>query len=64
MKNPAAKKFDALTFDEVLAKNLKVMDRGAFEMCKEGGIKIVVFKMEKGNIIKAAMGEKIGTTIN
>ena len=64
LKNTEAKRFDALTFDEVLEGDLKVMDRGAFELCKENNIPILVFKMDAGNIKRAAMGEKIGTIIN
>jgi len=61
--NQNAKKFDRITFDEVLKNDLKVMDRGAFEMCRDNGIPIVVFKMEKGNIKKALLGESVGTII-
>ncbi|MFA7253683.1 MAG: uridine monophosphate kinase [Patescibacteria group bacterium] len=61
--NPNAKKFSAISFDEVLERDLKVMDRGAFETCKENGISIVVFRLEKGNIRKAVMGQEIGTVV-
>jgi uridylate kinase len=61
--NPDAQKFSSLSFDETLKRDLKVMDREAFLMCKEAQIPIIVFKMEKGNIKKVAIGEKVGTII-
>lgn len=64
VKNPDAKKFSTLSFDEAIEKDLKVMDKQAFLMCKEHDIPIIVFKMEEGNIEKAAMGQEIGTTIS
>jgi len=63
VENHDAKKYDKITFDEVLDKNLKVMDHQAISVCKENGIPIIVFKMEKGNIKKAVAGETIGTII-
>lgn len=59
----AAKKFDRITFDKFLDANLKVMDREAVETAKKNGISIIVFKMEKGNIKKALLGEDVGTVI-
>ena len=64
MKNPNAKRYSSISFDEVLEKDLKAMDRGAFEICQQNGISIIVFKMEKGNIKKAILGEDIGTVIS
>jgi uridylate kinase len=64
MKNPKAKRFDKLTFDEVLARQLKVMDSTSISMCRENNIPIVVFNIfEKGNLLKAVMGENIGTVV-
>lgn len=64
VKNPDAKKFTTLNYKEVLEKDLKVMDREAFEKCQKNNIPIIVFKMDAGNIKRAAMGEKIGTLIS
>jgi len=63
MTNPDAKKFSTITFAEALEKNLKVMDREAFETCQKSNIPIIVFKMDAGNIKKAAEGKEIGTTV-
>ncbi len=64
-KDPAAKKFDAITFDEVYTRNLKVMDMTAFTLCKENGLDIIVFDMETaGNLHKVLEGETIGTLVH
>ncbi|MGM9960413.1 MAG: UMP kinase [Allobaculum sp.] len=63
-KNPDAKKFDHLTYMDVLNKDLKVMDSTAISMCMDNNVDLVVFNMnEKGNIEKAVKGEVEGTTI-
>ncbi len=63
-KDPTALKFDAISFDEVIQKQLKVMDLTAFAMCMENKLPIVVFDMNKvGNLKKLIMGENIGTVI-
>lgn len=64
-KDPAAKKFDAITFDEVYTRNLKVMDMTAFTLCKENGLDIIVFDMDTaGNLHKVLEGETIGTLVH
>jgi uridylate kinase len=63
-KNPNAKKYDQLTFDEAYQKNLKIMDLTAFTLCKENNMPICVFDMnKKGNILKVVNGEAVGTLI-
>ncbi len=63
-KDPAAVKFDEITFDEVYERNLKIMDMTAFTLCKENGLNIVVFDMDtEGNLKKVLDGEKIGTLV-
>jgi uridylate kinase len=63
-KDPAAKKYENLSFDEAFAKGLKIMDLTAFALCKENRLPIVVFNMnEKGNLIRLIRGEKIGTVV-
>jgi uridylate kinase len=63
-KNPAAEKFDKLTYDEVLQKDLKVADATAISLCRDNNLPILVFNLlENGNIKKAIDGEKIGTII-
>ncbi|MEE4116889.1 MAG: UMP kinase [Marinilabiliaceae bacterium] len=64
-KNPAALKFDRLSFDEALDRGLKIMDQTAFTMCKENSVKIIVFNMNKnGNLAEVAEGKKCGTLIS
>ncbi len=63
-ENPNAKKYDELTHQEVLNKNLKVMDSTAASICRDNNIKIHVFGLnEPENVIKAVCGEKIGTIV-
>lgn len=65
MKNPDAKLFDKLSFDDVIQKNLRVMDHAAASLCKENNIPVVVLNIfETGNITKAIKGEKVGTLVN
>jgi uridylate kinase len=62
--NPDAVKFDTLTYNEVLARGLKVMDSTATSLCMDNGLPIVVFDLlTEGNISKAVRGEKIGTLV-
>ena len=62
--DPTAVKYDELTHQEVLEKNLKVMDSTAASLCRDNNINIHVFGMaEDGNVLKAIRGEKIGTII-
>jgi uridylate kinase len=63
-KNPDAKKYDKLTYDEVLQKGLKVADATAISLCRDNNLPIVVFNLlENGNIAKAVAGKTIGTII-
>ncbi|MBP3384845.1 MAG: UMP kinase [Firmicutes bacterium] len=62
--DPNAVKYDELTHQEVLEKNLKVMDSTAASLCRDNEIDIHVFGLaEEGNVLKAVCGEKIGTII-
>ncbi|GAA4822008.1 UMP kinase [Algivirga pacifica] len=64
-KDPNAEKMDALSFDEVMARNLKVMDMTAFTLCQENGLPIIVFDMNKAdNLRKLVEGENIGTVVS
>lgn len=63
-KNSSAKKYDKLTYDEVLQKGLKVADATAISLCRDNDLPIVVFNLlEHGNIAKAVAGKTIGTII-
>jgi len=64
VREPGAKRFDRLTYLDVLQKNLKVMDSTAISMCMDNHLPIVVFNLRKpGNIRRAVMGEPIGTWV-
>ncbi|MCF6096724.1 UMP kinase [Thermovorax subterraneus] len=64
MKNPNAQKFDSLDYIEILNKGLGVMDSTATSLCMDNKIPIIVFGInEEGNIVKAALGENIGTFV-
>ena len=63
-KDPTAEKFDAISFDEVYSRGLKVMDLTAFTLCKENRMPIEVFDMDtEGNLMRLLAGEKIGTRV-
>jgi uridylate kinase len=65
MIDPHAKKFDRLTFFEVIEKGLKVMDATAVTLCMDNHLPIIVFNIkEKGNIKRILQGEKIGTLVS
>ena len=62
--NPDAKKFDALSFNDILGKELGVMDSTAASMCRDNDMPILVFGLDDpDNIIRAVQGEKIGTLV-
>ena len=63
-KDPFAMKFETITFQECISKNLKVMDMTAFTLCMENKLPIIVFDMNKPeNLLKVVMGEKVGTLV-
>ena len=63
--NPDAKRFDALTYIEVLKRGLKVMDSTATSLCMDNDIPILVFGLDQPeNILKVLEGEKIGTVVS
>jgi uridylate kinase len=64
MKNPKAKKFDRLTYLEVLQKGLKVMDTTAISLCMDNHLPIVVYDLKRpGNLRRLVLGERIGTLV-
>ncbi|WP_052208128.1 UMP kinase [Croceibacterium mercuriale] len=63
-KDPAAKRFEAVTYDRVLGDNLKVMDASAVALCRDNRIPIVVFSIrEKGNLARVLAGEGVQTIV-
>lgn len=62
--DPNAVKYDEITYLDILNKDLKVMDSTATSLCKDNDIPLIVFAMnEKGNMVKAVKGEKVGTIV-
>ena len=63
-KDPAATKFDTITYDDIMARGLKVMDLTATALCKENNMPIYVFDMDTyGNLGRMLSGENIGTYV-
>lgn len=64
-KDPSAKRFDRLSYQEVVAKDLKVMDTSAVSLCRDNALPILVFNLaEPGNILRAVQGENVGTIVD
>ncbi len=64
MKNKDARKFDELSYIEVLKRNLKVMDATAITLCMDNNLPIIVFNLKKpGNLKRIVKGEKVGTIV-
>jgi uridylate kinase len=65
IKHPGAKKFERLTYHDVIEKNLKVMDATAVTLCMDHYVPIIVFNVkEKGNIRRVVQGEPLGTVVD
>jgi uridylate kinase len=63
-KDPAAARYEKLTFDEAIRKKLKVMDQTAFAMCSENRMPVIVFDMNReGNLVLVTSGTRCGTLI-
>lgn len=63
-KYPDAKKYDVLSYTEILAHDLRVMDGTAASLCRDNKLPILVFNLEDpANIVKAVQGENIGTIV-
>ena len=63
-KNPNAKRFETVSYDKVLADNLKVMDASAVALCRDNSIPIVVFSIrENGNLARVLAGEGVQTIV-
>lgn len=62
--NPSAKRYDRISFSEILQKDLKVIDSTASSMCRDNNTEVFVFSLsEPENILRAVMGENIGTVL-
>jgi len=63
--HPDAKRFDRLSYDEVIDRRLKVMDVSAIDLCQQHHVPIVVFNLtEPGNMKRVVMGESVGTVVS
>jgi len=63
-KNAGAVKFDQLTYDDFLARGLRVADATAISLARDNALPIVIFGLEEGNIARVVRGEKIGTLVS
>lgn len=64
LKSKRAHLYSRITYDEVLEKELAVMDLTAIILCKENQVPVLVFRSHKGNLVKAALGKRTGTLIH
>ncbi len=63
-KDPTATKFEHITFNECISRNLRVMDMTAFTLCMENNLPIIVFDMNTlGNLRRVVLGEQVGTFV-
>ncbi|MFO8130005.1 MAG: UMP kinase [Bacteroidales bacterium] len=63
-KDKEATKFDTLSFDEAIDRNLKIMDGTAFTLCRENNLPVIVFDMNtKGNLLNIIKGKSVGTMV-
>jgi uridylate kinase len=64
-KNPEATQFEAISYIDVLKKNLRVMDLTAISLCQENNLPLIVFNMDKeDNLLKLVLGENVGTKVS
>ncbi|HLB95095.1 MAG TPA: UMP kinase [Nitrospiria bacterium] len=64
VKHPKAKRFEELTFLQIIEKDLKVMDATAVTLCMDNSLPLIVFNLkEPGNVKRIVMGEKVGTLV-
>jgi uridylate kinase len=60
-----AQKFETISYLDVIQRGLRVMDTTAISLCKDNNMPIIVFNLnERGNIMKAVMGENVGTKVS
>jgi len=63
-QEPAAQRFEQLSYEEAIQRNLQFMDQTAIQLCRQNGVPIVVFDMTvRGNILKVVSGETVGTLV-
>ena len=62
-QHQTARKFDNITLSQAIRKNLKVMDKEAFKICLKNKIPILVCQWQKGVVVRAVLGKKVGTLV-
>ena len=63
-KNPGAKRFTRLTYDEVISRNLQVMDTAAFALCRDNQVPLRIYDMmQPGALMRIVQGEDLGTLV-
>ncbi len=63
-KDPAATRFETITYRDIIQKNLRVMDTSAVSLCNDNNMPMMIFSMrEQGNIVRVVNGEKLGTLV-
>jgi uridylate kinase len=63
-RDPNAKRYDSISYDQIIEKNLKVMDTSAVSLCRDNHMPMMVFSMrEHGNIARVVAGEQLGTLV-
>lgn len=62
--NPQARKFDLVSYDEVLGRNLKVADATAVSLCRDNKLPIIIFSLDGDSIGRVVAGERIGTLVS
>jgi uridylate kinase len=64
-KEATAQRFEQLTYEDAIQRNLQFMDQTAIQLCRQNGVPIVVFDMTvRGNILKVVSGETVGTLVS
>ena len=64
-QDPSATRFDTLTYEEAISRDLRVVDQTAFTLCIENDLPLIVMGLEpEGTILRAARGERIGTLVS
>ncbi len=65
LKDPSAKKYEFLTYEQAIRKKIGIMDTAALSLCRDNHLPIIVFNLfKKGNVLQAIRGEKVGTLIS
>ncbi|HEX6998436.1 MAG TPA: UMP kinase [Gammaproteobacteria bacterium] len=64
MKDPSAKRYRSVSFDQVISENLRVMDTTAIVMCRENDLPLIVFNLNnEGDLVRVVRGEPLGTRV-